>query len=200
VAAAIGTLLMAFLATTRSLAPGMGLNAFFAFTVVLGMKFTWQVALGCVFISGVIFLILSVLPVREWIVNAIPKSLKMAIAAGIGLFLALIALQGAEILVSHPATLITAGDLKSWPVILAALGFVLIAALEYLGAGRRDHRRARHDHRLGAAGRQQVRGRGLDAAQHRAVTCRWISPAPSMWTDTVVFASCSSISSTIREP
>ncbi|TWT09575.1 NCS2 family permease [Reyranella sp. CPCC 100927] len=132
VAAAIGTLLMAFLANYPiALAPGMGLNAYFAFGVVLGMKFTWQVALGCVFISGVIFLILSVLPVREWIVNAIPKSLKMAIAAGIGLFLALIALQGAKIVVAHPATLITAGDLKSWPVILAALGFVLIAALEY---------------------------------------------------------------------
>jgi AGZA family xanthine/uracil permease-like MFS transporter len=132
VAAAIGTLLMAFLANYPiALAPGMGLNAYFAFGVVLGMKYTWQVALGCVFISGVIFLILSVLPVREWIVNAIPKSLKMAIAAGIGLFLALIALQGAKIVVAHPATLITAGDLKSWPVILAALGFVLIAALEY---------------------------------------------------------------------
>lgn len=132
VAAAIGTLLMAFLANYPiALAPGMGLNAYFAFGVVLGMKYTWQVALGCVFISGVIFLILSALPVREWIVNAIPKSLKMAIAAGIGLFLALIALQGAKVVVAHPATLITAGDLKSWPVILAALGFVLIVALEY---------------------------------------------------------------------
>ncbi len=132
VAAAIGTLLMAFLANYPiALAPGMGLNAYFAFGVVLGMNYTWQVALGCVFISGVIFLILSVLPVREWIVNAIPKSLKMAIAAGIGLFLALIALQGAKIVVDHPVTLVTHGDLKSWPVILAALGFVLIAALEY---------------------------------------------------------------------
>jgi AGZA family xanthine/uracil permease-like MFS transporter len=132
VAAAIGTLLMAFLANYPiALAPGMGLNAYFAFGVVLGMKYTWQVALGCVFISGVLFFILSVLPVREWIVNAIPKSLKMAIAAGIGLFLALIALQGAKIVVAHPATLITAGDLRSWPPILAALGFVLIVALEF---------------------------------------------------------------------
>jgi AGZA family xanthine/uracil permease-like MFS transporter len=132
VAAAVGTLLMAFLANYPiALAPGMGLNAYFAFSVVLGMQYPWQVALGCVFISGVLFLILSVLPVREWIVNAIPQSLKMAIAAGIGLFLALIALQGAKIVVDHPATLVTAGDLRSWPVILAAAGFVVIAALEH---------------------------------------------------------------------
>jgi AGZA family xanthine/uracil permease-like MFS transporter len=132
VAAAVGTLLMAFLANYPiALAPGMGLNAYFTFGVVMGMKFSWQVALGCVFISGVIFLILSVLPVREWIVNAIPKSLKMAIAAGIGLFLALIALKEAGIVVGSEATLVKAGDLHKWPVILAALGFALIAALEY---------------------------------------------------------------------
>ena len=131
IAAAVGCALMGFLANYPiALAPGMGLNAYFTFGVVLGMKYSWQVALGCVFLSGVIFFILSVLPVREWIVNAIPKSLKMAIAAGIGLFLALIALQSAKIVVDHPATLVTAGDLKSWPVILAALGFVLIIALD----------------------------------------------------------------------
>ena len=89
-AAAVGTLLMAFLANYPiALAPGMGLNAYFAFVVVGAMKYSWQVALGCVFISGIIFFIISALPIREWIVNAIPKSLKMAIAAGIGLFLAL---------------------------------------------------------------------------------------------------------------
>jgi AGZA family xanthine/uracil permease-like MFS transporter len=131
IAAAVGCALMAFLANYPiALAPGMGLNAYFAFGVVGGMGHTWQVALGCVFLSGILFFILSVLPVREWIVNAIPKSLKMAIAAGIGLFLALIALQSAKIVVDHPATLVGAGDLKSWPVILAALGFVLIIALE----------------------------------------------------------------------
>ena len=132
VAAAIGCLLMAFLANYPiALAPGMGLNAYFAFVVVGTMKFSWQVALGCVFISGIIFFIISVLPIREWIVNAIPKSLKMAIAAGIGLFLALIALKNAGIVVGNQATLVTHGELKSWPVLMATLGFALIVALEY---------------------------------------------------------------------
>lgn len=132
IAAAIGCLLMAFLANYPiALAPGMGLNAYFAFGVVGGMGHTWQVALGCVFLSGVIFFIVSVLPIREWIVNAIPKSLKMAIAAGIGLFLALIALKNAGIVSAHPATLVTHGKLTSFPVIMASLGFALIVALEY---------------------------------------------------------------------
>lgn len=132
VAAAIGCFLMAFLANYPiALAPGMGLNAYFAFGVVGGMGHTWQVALGCVFISGIIFLIISALPIREWIVNAIPKSLKMAIAAGIGLFLALIALKNAGIVVANPETLVTHGKLTSWPVVMATLGFALIVALEY---------------------------------------------------------------------
>jgi adenine/guanine/hypoxanthine permease len=131
VAAAIGCFLMAFLANYPiALAPGMGLNAYFAFGVVGGMGHSWQVALGCVFISGIIFFIISVLPIREWIVNAIPMSLKMAIAAGIGLFLALIALKNAGIVVAHPATLVTHGKLTSFPVIMATLGFFLIVALE----------------------------------------------------------------------
>ncbi|MDP1839426.1 MAG: NCS2 family permease [Reyranella sp.] len=132
VAAAIGCMLMAFLANYPiALAPGMGLNAYFAFGVVGGMGHTWQVALGCVFLSGIIFFIISVLPIREWIVNAIPKSLKMAIAAGIGLFLALIALKNAGIVVANPETLVTHGKLVSWPVLMATLGFALIVALEY---------------------------------------------------------------------
>lgn len=131
VAAAIGCFLMAFLGNYPiALAPGMGLNAYFAFGVVGGMGHSWQVALGCVFISGILFFVISVLPIREWIVNAIPMSLKMAIAAGIGLFLALIALKNAGIVVAHPATLVTHGDLKSFPVIMATLGFFLIVALE----------------------------------------------------------------------
>jgi len=131
-AAAIGCFLMAFLANYPiALAPGMGLNAYFAFGVVGGMGYSWQVALGCVFLSGVIFFIISVLPIREWIVNAIPKSLKMAIAAGIGLFLALIALKNAGIVVGDKATLVTHGQLTSFPVVMAALGFALIVALEY---------------------------------------------------------------------
>ncbi len=132
VASAIGCLLMAFLANYPiALAPGMGLNAYFAFGVVGGMGYSWQVALGCVFLSGVIFFIISVLPIREWIVNAIPKSLKMAIAAGIGLFLALIALKNAGIVVANKDTLVAQGDLKSWPVLMASLGFALIVALEH---------------------------------------------------------------------
>ncbi|WP_289294960.1 NCS2 family permease [uncultured Reyranella sp.] len=132
VAAAVGCFLMAFLANYPiALAPGMGLNAYFAFGVVGGMGHSWQVALGCVFISGIIFLIISVLPIREWIVNAIPKSLKMAIAAGIGLFLALIALKNAGIVVGNPATLVAHGKMTSWPVVMAVLGFAIIVALEY---------------------------------------------------------------------
>ena len=132
VAAAIGCFLMAFLANYPiALAPGMGLNAYFAFVVVGKMQFTWQVALGCVFLSGILFFIISVLPIREWIVTAIPKSLKMAIAAGIGLFLALIALKNAGVVIGNPATLVTHGELNSFPVVMATLGFVLIVALEY---------------------------------------------------------------------
>jgi AGZA family xanthine/uracil permease-like MFS transporter len=129
--AAIGCFLMAFLANYPiALAPGMGLNAYFAFGVVGKMGHSWQVALGCVFISGMIFLLISVLPIREWVIRAIPKSLKMAIAAGIGLFLALLALKNANILASDPATLVTHGKLTAWPAIMAAIGFAIIVALE----------------------------------------------------------------------
>lgn len=132
VAAAIGCFLMAFVANYPiALAPGMGLNAYFAFGVVGGMGYSWQVALGCVFLSGILFFVISVLPIREWVVNAIPKSLKMAIAAGIGFFLALIALKNAGIVVGDQATLVTHGKLESWPVLMATLGFALIVALEY---------------------------------------------------------------------
>jgi AGZA family xanthine/uracil permease-like MFS transporter len=129
-AAAIGTAIMGLVANYPiALAPGMGLNAYFTYGVVIGMGYTWQVALGGVFISGVIFLILSVLPVREWIINAIPMSLKMAIAAGIGLFLAIIGLSNAGIIADDPNTLVTLGDVTAWPAILAAAGFVIMAAL-----------------------------------------------------------------------
>jgi AGZA family xanthine/uracil permease-like MFS transporter len=94
------------------------------------MGHSWEVALGAVFISGILFLILSVTPVREYIIDSIPKSLKMAISAGIGLFLGIIGLQAAGVVVDHPVTLVTLGDLKSWPVILAAVGLVLMAALD----------------------------------------------------------------------
>ena len=131
-AAALGTFIMAFLANWPiGLAPGMGLNAFFAFTVVKGMGFTWQQALGAVFISGCVFVVLTVTGVRRWLVAGIPHSLRSAIAAGIGMFLAIIALSGAGIVVANPATKVGLGDLHSLPVLLSALGFVLIAVLDY---------------------------------------------------------------------
>ena len=131
VAAAVGTLIMGLYANYPiALAPGMGLNAYFTYGVVLGMGYTWQVALGAVFISGILFLILSVLPVREWIINSIPKGLKMAISAGIGLFLGIIALKNAGIVIDHPATLVTIGDVTSASVLLAAFGFVVMIALD----------------------------------------------------------------------
>jgi len=114
------------------LAPGMGLNAFFTYTVVLHMGHTWQVALGAVFLSAVMFFLLSIFRIREWIVNSIPLPLRSAIAAGIGLFLALIALHNAGIVVDNPATLVGMGDLKQPSVILATLGFFLIVGLESL--------------------------------------------------------------------
>lgn len=132
-AAAIGTAVMALAANYPiALAPGMGLNAFFTYGVVLGMGNSWQVALGAVFVSGVIFLLLSVLPVREWIINAIPKSLKMAISAGIGLFLGIIALKNAGIVVDNPATLVGLGDMTAHTALLATLGFVVMVALDRL--------------------------------------------------------------------
>lgn len=130
-AAAIGTALMGLYANYPiALAPGMGLNAYFAFGVVGALGHSWQVALGAVFLSGVLFFIISATPLREMIVNAIPRSLKMAISAGIGLFLGIIGLQAAGIVVDHPATMVTLGDLTAWPAVLAALGFVLMAGLD----------------------------------------------------------------------
>ena len=130
VAAAISTLIMALYANYPiALAPGMGLNAFFAFTLVLSYKYTWQQALAFVLISGLLALIISLTPLREYVINAIPRNLKLAVSAGIGLFLFIIALEQAKIVVDHPATLVTLGDLKQWPAILGLAGFALIAAL-----------------------------------------------------------------------
>ncbi len=132
VAAAFGTLVMGLYANYPiALAPGMGLNAFFTYGVVLGMGHSWQVALGAVFVSGVIFVALSVLPVREWIINSIPRTMKMAISAGIGLFLGIIALKNAGIVVDHPATLVSLGDMTAWPALLALLGFIVILGLSH---------------------------------------------------------------------
>src|SRR3981081_787895 len=129
IAAAVSTLVMAFYANYPiALAPGMGLNAFFAFTVVLTYKYPWQKALDGGYCSGVIFLLISVFRIREYVINAIPKNLKLAISAGVGLFLGIIALEESKIVVASPATLVTLGDLKQWPALLCLLGFILIAA------------------------------------------------------------------------
>lgn len=130
-AAAIGSALMGLIANYPiALAPGMGLNAFFTYTVVLTMGYTWQVALGAVFISATLFFLLSIFRIREWIINSIPLPLRSAITAGIGLFLALIALKEAGLVVDHPATLVGLGDLTAPGPLLAILGFVIIVALE----------------------------------------------------------------------
>jgi len=142
ISAAIGCLIMGLLANYPiALAPGMGLNAYFTFSVVMGMPgVTWQIALAAVFVSGVIFILFSFFKVRELLVNALPMSLKMAIAAGIGLFLALIALKNAGVIVSSDTTLLKMANFyvetdgakaPNWPVLLAMLGFVLTVALDY---------------------------------------------------------------------
>ncbi|MFT6656560.1 MAG: AGZA family xanthine/uracil permease-like MFS transporter [Marinomonas primoryensis] len=110
----------------------MGLNAFFTYGVVLGMGYSWEQALGAVFLSGILFIFISIFRLREWVINAIPSSLKLGIAAGIGLFLAMIALQNSGIIVKNPATMVSLGDLSSPSAIYGLLGFFVICALAYL--------------------------------------------------------------------
>jgi AGZA family xanthine/uracil permease-like MFS transporter len=134
IAAALGSAAMGVFANLPlALAPGMGLNAYFTFTVVKGMGVSWQVALGAVFCSGVLFLIISLLRVREWLINAIPLSLKLGIGAGIGLFLGLIGLHEMGLVVGNPATLVTMGPVDKPATALACLGFLLIAGLAARG-------------------------------------------------------------------
>ena len=131
-AAAFGSLVMGLYANYPiALAPGMGLNAYFAAIAVGTLGLPWQAALGAVFCSGVLMLVLSVLPVREWVVNSIPRSQKVAIAAGIGFFLVIIGLRNAGVIVGSEATLVALGNLAQWPVILAMLGFFGIVAFEH---------------------------------------------------------------------
>ncbi|MCH8497995.1 MAG: NCS2 family permease [Marinobacter sp.] len=131
-AAVIGTLIMGLWANYPiAQAPGMGLNAFFSFTVVGAMGYSWQVALGAVFISGFLFFLLSIFKVREWIINSIPLSLRFGISAGIGFFLAIIALKNAGVVVGHPATLVTLGDVTAAESLLFFAGFLLICALSF---------------------------------------------------------------------
>jgi adenine/guanine/hypoxanthine permease len=128
---AIGTLIMALYANyPLALAPGMGLNAYFTYGVVKGMHYPWQVALGAVLLSGVLFLVLSLTHIREWIAQAIPQSQKMAISAGIGLFLGIIALKNAGIVTGSPETLVTLGDIRTPATVLAVAGFLAMVALE----------------------------------------------------------------------
>jgi AGZA family xanthine/uracil permease-like MFS transporter len=130
VAAAVGCFLMGFLANYPfATAPGMGLNAYFAYTVVLGMHVPWQTALGAVFLSGVVFLLLTLLRIRELVVRAIPLGLKLATGGGIGLFIAFIGLKNAGVVIASPATLVTVGHLTGLPTLLALGGLVVTGAL-----------------------------------------------------------------------
>ncbi|PYE52932.1 NCS2 family permease [Deinococcus yavapaiensis] len=130
IAAAFGSLMMGLVARYPfAQAPGMGLNAYFAFSVVLGQKIPWQTALGAVFISGLLFVILSALGARQAVVKAIPSALKFAVTAGIGAFLAFIGLKNAGIIVANPATFVALGDLRSAPALVAILGLIVTAVL-----------------------------------------------------------------------
>ncbi len=134
IAAVVGTLIMGFWANWPvALAPGMGLNAYFTYTVILGDGYSYQQALAAVLIAGIVFVILSVTPARKYIINSIPKSMKLGIGAGIGLFLAIIGFQNAGVIVDNPATLVGLGDVESWPVLLAGLGFIIMAVLDKRG-------------------------------------------------------------------
>ncbi|MFC6791338.1 NCS2 family permease [Methylobacterium komagatae] len=128
--AAIGSGVMAFVANYPiALAPGMGLNAYFAYVVVLQMGYTWQAALGAVFISGLCFLIVTLTGLRRIIVEGIPRSMRIALTVGIGLFLAIIALKSAGVVVASPATFVTLGDLHKPSTVLAVIGFLMVAVL-----------------------------------------------------------------------
>jgi len=134
VATALACFIMAFYGKTWpiGLAPGMGINAFVAFGVVGGMGYTPQAALGAVLVAGVLFLIISLTPVRAWLINSIPKSLKLGIGAGIGLFLAIIGLEIMGVVADHPVTLVTIGDMKNPLILLACLAFVSMIVMEKL--------------------------------------------------------------------
>ena len=132
-AAALGSAIMGLYANYPiGMAPGMGLNAYFAYTVVLGTGVAWQAALGAVFLSGCLFVLVSVLGLRGMIVRGIPPSLRIAIGVGIGLFLGLIALKSAGLVVASPATMVTAGDLHKPQALMAVFGFLLIVTLDRL--------------------------------------------------------------------
>ncbi|HUX46952.1 MAG TPA: NCS2 family permease, partial [Desulfosporosinus sp.] len=123
IAACVATLIMGLYANYPiAMAPGMGLNAFFTYSVVIGMKLPWQTALGAVFISGLVFFLLTVTKVREWIMEGVPEVLRISIGVGIGLFIAFIGLQNGGLVVANPDTIVMLGNMKSASVIVTVFG------------------------------------------------------------------------------
>ena len=129
-AAIVGTLIMALYAKKPfALAPGMGLNAFFVFTVCLGMGYSWQFALTAVLLEGILFIILTVTKIRSWLLNSIPGTLKKSIGAGIGLFIAFIGMQNAGIIVHNDSTLVSLGEITKGTALLAMVGLLITSGL-----------------------------------------------------------------------
>ena len=129
-AAALACLFMGLYANWPvGLAPGMGMNAFFTYTVVGSMGYSWQAGLGAVFLSGILFVIISVTPLRSWMLRSIPMNLRIAMGCGVGLFIGFVGLKDGGIIVAHPNTFLTLGDLTKLEPMLAALGFLLVAGL-----------------------------------------------------------------------
>lgn len=132
-ASALGCFLMAIMANYPiAVAPSMALNAYFAYVIVQGLGYSWQLALGAVFLAGVLFLIMTLFGARQWIIRAIPESLHVAVCAGIGLFIALLALKSAGIVVPNAQTLVSLGNITAMPSLLFILGFCLIVGLDHL--------------------------------------------------------------------
>ena len=129
-AAAIACFIMGFFANWPiGLAPGMGLNAFFTYTVVGEMGYSWEIALGAVFIAGILFFIMSITKLRSWMISSIPLNLRVAMGAGVGLFIGLIGLKSGGIIISNDTTILSLGDFKKIETLLACLGFIIISAL-----------------------------------------------------------------------
>ena len=129
-AASIACFIMGFVANWPvGLAPGMGLNAFFTYSVVGEMGYTWETALGAVFLSGILFFIMSVTPLRKWMIDSIPTNLRIAMASGVGFFIGFIGLKNGGIIISNDATFLSLGDFSNIETLLSALGFLLIAIL-----------------------------------------------------------------------
>tara|TARA_B100001113_G_scaffold60468_1_gene45829 strand:+ start:2799 stop:4088 length:1290 start_codon:yes stop_codon:yes gene_type:complete len=130
IAAAIACIVMGFYANWPiGLAPGMGLNAFFTYTVVGEMGYTWEIALGAVFLAGILFWVMSVTPIRQWMLESIPMNLRIAMGSGVGLFIGLIGLKNGGIIISNDSTLLSIGNILKIETLLSILGFLLIAVL-----------------------------------------------------------------------